>query len=127
MSVFTLSAQSSTDIDNLYQGNDQKYYDKQTGKLYSGVAYNKYDNGQIGMKGNIKLGVFDGLWTWWYEDGAKKRETTYKDGLKEGYSYWWHKNGIKKAEIRFNGDKNIEQKRWDEKGNRLPNPKLGRG
>lgn len=125
-SVFGFS-QSSVSLSDLYEGNNSKYYLKSTGKVYTGEAYEKYENGQIGRKGKLKNGVFDGLWLWWYEDGTKKRETTYSNGIKEGYSYWWHKNGVKKSEIRFSNNRNVEQKRWDDKGNRLPNPKLGRG
>jgi antitoxin component YwqK of YwqJK toxin-antitoxin module len=127
--IFSLSyssAQEGVDISSLYKKKNDTYIDQQTGKPYTGAAFDKYPNGQKGMQGKIVNGKFDGLWTWWYEDGSKKRETTYKNGQKTGYSYWWYKNGVKKSEIRFAFNKNVEQKRWDEKGKRLPNPKLGR-
>ena len=119
-------SQSSTPMSELSKGKNRKYILKQTNEPFSGVAYGKYKNETVGMKGEILDGVFNGLWTWWYEDGSKKRETTYLKGVKEGYSYWWYKNGVKKSEIKYSQNKNIEQKRWDETGKRLPNPKMGR-
>jgi len=119
-------SQLSVSFSELYKDKRGKYILKSTGELYSGEAFGKYENGQVGMQGQIKNGFFDGLWVWWYEDGTKKRETTYKEGVKDGYSYWWYKNGIKKSEIKFSNNHNVEQKRWDEEGNRLPNPKMGR-
>ena len=127
--IFTslsLWSQSSISLSELSKGKDRKYVLKQTNDLFSGIAFGKYENGQVGMQGKMTDGLFNGLWTWWYKDGSKKRETTYVSGVKEGYSYWWFKNGVKKSEIKYSHNKNIEQKRWDETGNLLPNPKMGR-
>jgi len=92
------------------------------GKPFSGMCYEKYDNGKIGLKGQMKNGMKEGVWTWWYSTGQKKRETTYIDNKKEGMTYYWHQNGQKAKELMFKNDKNIDQKLWDEGGNRLPNP-----
>ena len=118
-------SQTSVLFSELYKNNKREYILKSTGELYTGQAFGQYENGQVGMRGGIINGFFDGLWTWWYEDGSKKRETTFKNGVKNGYSYWWYKNGVKKSEIKFANNYNIAQKRWDKKGNRLPNPKMG--
>jgi len=111
---------------DLQKKNDGKYYLKSENELYSGKVFAKHKNGKIGLQGNLKDGVFDGHWTWWYDDGAKKRETNYVNGKKEGISYWWHKNGVKKSEIQFHDNRNISQKRWDKNGNKLRNPRMGR-
>ena len=121
-----LNAQKGIDISSLSKSKNNTYVNKQTGKVYSGEAFDKYANGEVGMKGSIVEGKFDGLWVWWYEDGSKRRETTYAKGVKTGYSYWWYKNGVKKSEIRFAYNKNVEQKRWSESGKRLPNPRMGK-
>jgi len=123
---FNLWAQQAVSLTELTKSRSGIYTSIQTGKLFTGKAYKKFDNGKVGMSGEIKDGRFSGLWTWRYEDGSKKRETTYINGDKTGYAYWWYKNGVKKLEVKYKNDKNIEQKRWDNKGNRLPNPKMGR-
>ncbi len=122
----SLWAQKSISLNELTKSRSGVYTLTQTGKLYTGRAYKKFENGTVGMRGEFVDGKFSGLWTWWYENGSKKRETTYTKGVKVGYAYWWYKNGVKKLEVKFENNRNVEQKRWDEKGNRLPNPKMGR-
>ncbi len=123
MTLLGLS-QNSVDFSSLLKNKQGQYILKSSGKLYTGKAYDKFKNNQVGMKGEIKAGYFDGVWTWWYEGGEKKRQTSYKKGIKDGYSYWWYKKGNKKSEIRFVNNRNIEQKRWDKKGKLLPNPRM---
>jgi len=117
-------SQNSVAFSSLSKNKQGRYVIKNTGEIYTGQAYDKYKNNQKGMSGELKNGYFDGLWTWWYEDGSKKRQTTYKNGVKNGYSYWWYKNGIKKSEIKFINNRNVEQKRWDKRGKLLPNPRM---
>lgn len=118
-------AQSNISMEHLEKDRSGKYILIKTGALYSGDVYKKYENGQIGMSGKVLNGQFDGLWTWWYKEGEKRRETTFKHGRKDGFSYWWHKNGVKKSEIKFSDNKNIMQYKWDENGNEVPPPRMG--
>lgn len=89
---------------------------------YTGACYDKHENGKIGLKGQFKDGMKDGVWTWWYSSGKKLRETSYIENKKEGLTFYWHPNGQKAKELIFKSDKNIDQKLWDENGVRLPNP-----
>ena len=123
MSFFSFSQTLDLHKD-LRKESDGKYYVDSTGKVYTGNAYAMYKTGEKGMEGNIKDGVFDDLWTWWYVDGSKKRETLYSNGKKNGYSYWWYKNGIKKMEVNYHNNSSISQKRWNKSGVILPNPKF---
>ena len=63
------------------------------GKPFTGVAVEKYPNGQKEYEGTLKDGKLHGLGTEWYENGQKSAEFTLKDG------------------------KLISEKRWDEDGN----------
>ena len=114
-----ISAQKSVNMDLIVKQGKLYFLDSQ---LFNGEAYSKFDNGALGMKGVFKNGDREGLWTWWYSNGKKKRETTFKDGKKEGLTTYWHINGVKSKEIIYKSDKNVDQKLWDENGNRLPNP-----
>ncbi len=91
-------------------------------KPFTGKCYDKRENGKIGLKGQFVDGMKDGLWTWWYSTGQVKRESTFIRNKKEGMTTYWHLNGVKSKEIMYRNDKNIDQKLWDENGNRLPNP-----
>ena len=119
ISASLVFSQSPVDISEL-QIKDKIYL--YNGSPFTGSCYEKHGNGKIGLKGQFKAGMKDGVWTWWYSTGQKKRETTYLDNKKEGITYYWHPNGQKAKELMFRNDKNIDQKLWDENGNRLPNP-----
>lgn len=112
-------AQETVDISSL-EIKDRVYF--YNSKPFTGKCYAKHENGKIGMKGSFENGKKQGLWVWWYSDGEKKRETSYENNKKEGLTIYWHKNGVKSKEIIYKNNKNIEQKLWDEQGNRLPNP-----
>ena len=92
------------------------------GTPYSGKVFLKHSNGKIGLLGEYKNGRKEGTWTYWYSTGEKKRESTYRDNKKEGTTYYWHQNGQMAKEITYRDDKNIDQKLWDDKVNRLKNP-----
>ena len=64
-----------------------------------------------------KDGEFDGKWTWWYENGQKKEESTYKDGEIDGKWTHWYENGQKKEERTWKDWELIDSKCWDEDGN----------
>ena len=62
---------------------------------FTGVAVDKYENGQKHYEATFKDGKYDGLSTSWYQNGQKEWETTYKDG------------------------KAVSETKWDEEGNEI--------
>ena len=92
------------------------------GKPYTGKVYAKHPNGKIGLIGEFNNGKKEGTWTYWYSTGEKKRVSTYINNKKEGTTYYWHPNGQVAKEITYRNDKNIDQKLWNIKGDRLKNP-----
>lgn len=123
LSIILLSihgfSQENVEIDNLEKKDNVYYYKNEP---FTGNCYGKHPNGKIGLKGQVVEGKKEGVWIWWYSDGQKKRETTFESNKKEGLTTYWYINGVKSKEIMYKEDKNIDQKLWDEKGNRLPNP-----
>lgn len=101
---------------------DGLFYEPGSKTPYTGQCVTTYPSGKLGMGGNIKNGLRDGEWLWFYENGNKKRYCMYKDGMKDGPSIFFYKSGGKKSEIIFSEDKNIRQTSWDEKGNKIKNP-----
>jgi antitoxin component YwqK of YwqJK toxin-antitoxin module len=51
-------------------------------KPFTGKNLCEYVSGQYKSKGNVKKGVKDGKWTYWFENGEIKPESEYKDGVK---------------------------------------------
>ena len=85
---------------------DGVFYTKDTNKPYSGQVFSLYWDGKKSGEGTLKDGEKDGKWTWWYENGQKKREGTYKsdDGFrpfKDGLWTEWHENGQKRRETTY--------------------------
>lgn len=119
--VFTsvIYAQGPQNMDSLKVVDSLYYFN---GEPYNGGCYGLFSTGELGFKGKIVNGKKEGMWKYWYSSGAPKRESEYANNRKNGMTYYWHKNGVKSKEIKYINNKNVDQKLWDEEGNRLPNP-----
>jgi len=62
----------------------------------------KYDNGQLRLKGTLRNGIEDGLWTEWYENGIKKSERYFMNGLPSGTWKEWDDKGKLVKERKWN-------------------------
>ncbi len=58
-----------------------------TGEVISYVA------GKVEFEGEVKNGLKEGIWTYYYPTGQKKMEGQFTDGLKEGTWSYWKENG----------------------------------
>ncbi|GEM_PF-425264 len=67
-----------------YLVNDKEPF---TGEIVSYVA------GRVEFEGEVKNGLKEGLWIYYYTNGQKEMEGVYKDGLKEGTWSYWTENG----------------------------------
>lgn len=113
-----ISAQNSkVDAQYLEEKKDVFLYQ---GEPYTGECYQNFPNGELGVKGRYVNGKKEGVWTWYYSNGNKKRESLYRNGLKSGKSNTWYISGKKRSEIIFNEDNNLKETRWDEKGKVIP-------
>lgn len=68
-----------------FLANDEKPF---TGEVVA------YVNGKLEFEGQIKNGLREGVWTFYYPNGQKKIEGLFTDGLKEGSWTFWKENGI---------------------------------
>ncbi|MDR2962959.1 MAG: hypothetical protein LBU90_04925 [Bacteroidales bacterium] len=115
-----LCAQSqAVELHNLQKNDNLYVYNNQA---FTGTVYARHANGNIGLWGNIENGKREGVWTYWYSSGIKKRETNFVNNQKEGYTYFWHENGTLAKELYFRANQNISQKLWNSNGNRLKSP-----
>ena len=87
---------------------DGVMYLPQSDKPYSGDVSKSDNFGKTLLKGTYKNGKKDGLWTWWYENGQKRRERTFKDGQENGLHRWWYENGQKSKEGTYKDGKQVE-------------------
>ena len=87
------------------------------GKLFTGVAFDVYSEGQLKFEGTYKDGKEDGLYQYWYENGQLRFKVTSKDGKEDGLFQYWYENGQLKFERTYkDGKKNGLYQRWDENG-----------
>lgn len=61
-------------------------------KPFSGEVVS-YINGKLEFDGEIKNGLREGVWSYYYPSGQKKMSGLYTDGLKEGTWTYWKENG----------------------------------
>ena len=83
------------------KGDKKAYYE---GKLFNGIYYMDYINGQLSWESNYKDGKSDGLYKEWYKSGQKKSEGTAKSDKKNGKWTWWHENGQIHAQGNYKDD-----------------------
>jgi len=83
------------------------YYLPNNDKPYSGENLCVYLlNGQYHSRGDIKKGLREGNWEYWYENGLKERKANYKDGKLIGKTeYFYSENGQKVLETNWKDDK----------------------
>ena len=66
---------------------------------------------------NYSDGKKNGLFTTWYDDGAKKSEQMYKDDERSGMSISWHKDGKPQSRGIYSNDREDGLWHiWDTKG-----------
>ena len=67
-----------------------KYY---RDKLFSGIAYDVFDNGQLNYEINYKDGIRHGATRYWYENGQLSTREYYINGKEDGIFQHWYQNG----------------------------------
>jgi len=82
---------------------------------YTGWAKDMYDNGQVSGLRQYKEGKGDGLWTSWYPNGQKKRESIYENG-KVISILTWKPNGEKCPVTKIDKSGNGVAVNFDEDG-----------
>ena len=53
----------------------------------------KYDNGQIKVKGEGNKDNKNGIWKWYYENGQLEKIETYENGIEKGQFKRWYEDG----------------------------------
>ena len=68
--------------------------------------------------GYNEVGMREGVWTYWHDNGQKQSEGTYKNDKQEGVWTRWHQNGKEQSEQTYkNGKPDGVWTWWDDKGN----------
>ena len=76
-------------------------YQQDAQEPYSGKVFKLYETGEKFLDGIYKDGYYDGLWTYWYENGKKKSEVAFSGGQWSFYigkETWWYESGEKSSE-----------------------------
>tara|TARA_Y100000739_G_scaffold52607_1_gene42017 strand:+ start:482 stop:1387 length:906 start_codon:yes stop_codon:yes gene_type:complete len=67
----------------------------------NGLCREWNEDGQLLLLGYKKDGKFEGLQEIWNENGQLELETNYKNGVYHGLLKWWHENGQLKMEANY--------------------------
>lgn len=80
-------------------------YFKKTSQPLNGRFIEYYEDGKNkGKEGYYKDGYLYGVWTWYYKDGKKKRESEYLNNKKNGKTTYWFKDGKIQSECNYLND-----------------------
>ena len=86
------------------------------GRLFSGIGYDIWSNGELKYEWNYRDGLKDGLFRLWYENGKLGKQINYKDGKRNGLSKRYYKNGRLEIETNYRDDGTSTQKNYYEDG-----------
>ena len=101
---------------------------KQDSVIQEGESIQRYKNGVIKMRGQMKNGKREGAWKSWYEDGTQWSETAFKEGIKNGPTTTWYENGKKRYEGYYTNDNESGKwTYWDENGKQQSSKDYGTG
>jgi antitoxin component YwqK of YwqJK toxin-antitoxin module len=103
--------------EDLLQNRNDVYHLPNEEKPFTGVAVEKYENGQNFFEETYKDGKQHGPYTEWHKNGQKWTEVKYKDGKLHGLMTKWYENGQKRSEGTWKDDELISAKEWDRDGN----------
>jgi len=77
-------------IDEITQKNHVIYYE---GVKYTGIVFDLLPDDKLRFEKEYKLGVLDGLYKEWYNNGTLRLEKEYKSGVLDGIYKEWYPNG----------------------------------
>lgn len=86
-------------------GFNKDFYSKITTRIEPAIENQlieeKYESGQLKVKGRRKNGLEHGTWIEWYENGQKKSQRTFINGLPFGTWKEWDEKGklVKKKKL----------------------------
>jgi len=92
---------------NYTRRGDLVYYND---SLYTGVAIEKAENGQIITEEHYKSGLAHGLWKEWYKTGEKKFEGAFVEGKNDGTWIQWHSDGSIQRKLTFKNGQLVPNK-----------------
>lgn len=89
---------------------DDTYF--KNNKPFTGIYLEKYENGNIQIRGDVLSGMADGLWQWYYENQSLEISGYYSQGKRHGQWTWYDKKGIMQKREYYEQGSPIGK--WDE-------------
>ena len=92
------------------------YYDS---KLFSGVVFEKYVNGQIREEYNVKNGKLNGKYKGFFDNGKLSFEVDYNCENGIGFGVTYYSTGVIKQKTKVENFNFIEKSCFDKQGNEI--------
>ena len=96
-----------------------EYTDDGKEKLFTGIAYDFYENGNIESYFYVVDGVKQGKYVEFYPNGNIKRIGNMNKSSADGYQVEFFENGMKKYESECIAGRKMTFKKYDNKGNSI--------
>lgn len=114
--VLSSYSQSRVHFDEIYGNEDSSLY-YYGDKLFTGVVYDTYPNGQLHFEESLQDGKPHGLSKDWYESGQLQSQSYFNEGKLDGKVQEWYENGQLKYEFNItDGDRDGLYQEWYEDG-----------
>lgn len=107
LTIFTLTlllfstvgfAQDTIQTSDYLRKGDKVFYND---SLFTGIAVEKADNGQVINEEHYKNGIANGTWREWYDTGEKKFIGAFKNGINDGVWTQWYRDGKVQRKLTF--------------------------
>ena len=86
-------------------------------KLFTGILYDTYSNGQLSLECEYRDGKRNGLTKEWYDNGQLRFEQTYKNDIEDGSYISYHPDGTTAVRCSFvEGEIDGLWQMWDSEG-----------
>jgi antitoxin component YwqK of YwqJK toxin-antitoxin module len=91
-------AQDTIQTSDYLRKEDKVYYND---SLFTGIAIEKADNGQIINEEHYENGIPQGKWREWYDTGETKFIGAFKNGINDGVWTQWYRDGKVQRKLTF--------------------------
>ena len=69
------------------------YYERESNKPATGIGIDYHNNGEVKVRGEIKVGKKDGIWEYFYDNGKLEQREKWKAHEADGLFEYFYENG----------------------------------
>jgi len=100
--IINFNDRDTIDIIELLDDSTRKSQLYFNNRKYHGDFFDKYNNGNMMIKGTYSYGDMEGVWKKWYDNGILETEGQYKNNVQDGIHLYYDLSGDLIKKIKYN-------------------------